>query len=148
MSDLSSLVAELKGFEDRKVVLRELRTEMRKPLPAIRRSIKARAEATLPHAGGLNRWAASTRMTAQIKLSGRSASVRLKGGRNSSGGRSDINALDRGRLRHPSWGRRFRGQWHTQQVTPGFFTQPATEGDQWRQVCLDAVDKALRSIRG
>lgn len=148
MSDLDRLVAELKNFDDRKVILRELRTEIRKPLPAVRKAIKARAIATLPRAGGLGRWAASTRITVQIKVSGRSLSVLLKGGRSSRGGRSDIRALDRGRVRHPSWGRRGPGQWHTQQVKPGFFSEPATDGDQWRKVCLDAVDKALGSIRG
>jgi hypothetical protein len=145
---LTRLVAELRKFDDRKAVMRELRAEIRKPLPVIRKEIKARAETTLPRAGGLNRWAAGTKITLQVKMTGRSAGVRIKGGRNSKGGRSDIRALDRGRLRHPSWGRRGRGQWHTQQVIPGFFTRPATEADQWRQVCVDAVEKALRSIRG
>jgi hypothetical protein len=147
MGSLDDLIRDLRKFEGRKEVVKQLRKEIRKPVPAVRRVIKRRARTTLPKSGRLNKWAASTRITVKIKLAGRAAGVQLKGGRNSTGGRSDIKRLDKGRLRHPSWGRRGRGQWHTQDVMPGFFTSPATEIDQWRDAALKAVDEALEVIR-
>ena len=147
-ASIDAFVRELKAFNGRKEILKQLRTEMRKPLPEVRRKIKARALTTLPRSGGLNRWAASTRITAKIAVTGRAVKVTVKGGRNSSGGASDIKALDRGRVRHPSWGRRGRGQWHIQRVSEGFFTVPVVESPEWRQACLAAVDRALETIRG
>ena len=48
----------------------------------------------------------------------------------------------------PSWGRRWDGQWHTQLVPPGFFTDPATEqADTVQRVTTDAVDRAFDQIR-
>jgi hypothetical protein len=143
---LAELVRDLKGFEARKEVTRQLRKELRAPIPGVRAAIRRRALATMPRRGGLNRWVAQVRVTAAVKFSGRSAGVRLKGGRNSTGGRSDIRAIDRGRVRAPSWGRRSRGAWHNQTVPAGFFTGPATEVDQWRDACVKAVDNALETI--
>jgi hypothetical protein len=143
---LERLVRDLKGFEDRKVVLRELRRNIRRPVPVVRKAIRARALDTLPSRGGLNVWAASTRISVTIRVAGRAAGVRLKGGRNSAGGRSDIKALDRGRVRHPSWGRRGAGQWFNQTVPAGFVTGPVTESTEWHKACIDAVDAAVAVI--
>jgi hypothetical protein len=124
-------------------VTKALRKELREPVPAVRKNIKARALATLPSGGGLNVWVSKTRITATVKIRGRGAAIRLKGGRNSLGSRSDIRAIDRGRVRHPSWGRRGRGQWHTQTVASAFFTEPVTEArDEWRKAAETAVERA------
>jgi hypothetical protein len=147
-ASVDAFVRELKGFNQRKEILKQLRTEMRKPLPSVRKKIKSRALTTLPKSGGLNKWAASTKITARIAVTGRAVKVTVRGGRNSAGGESDIKALDRGRVRHPSWGRRGRGQWHVQRVTEGFFTEPIVESPEWREACLAAVDRALETIRG
>ncbi len=146
-TSIDDFVRELRGFNDRKVVLKELRAGIRKPFPAVRKAIRANALAVLPHRGGLAQWAAAARISLSVKTSGRSAGVVVKGGRNSKGGRSDLNALDRGRLRHPSWGRRGKGQWHTQQVPQGFFTQPVTEAKEWHDAVDEAVDRAFDQIR-
>lgn len=148
MGSLARLVAELRSFDDRGEVVKQLRREIREPIPAVRAAIKARALRTLPRRGGLNRWAASTRITARVQLSGRRASVTLVGARRSVRGESDVRALDRGRVRHPSWGRRTRGQWHTQLVPPAFFSGPAAEVDRWRDAAVRAVDRALATIGG
>lgn len=148
MDSLNVFIRDLRKFEGRKELVRELRKEFRKPIPAVRKSIRARALSTLPAGGGLNKWAAKTRITADVKLSGRTVSVRLIGKRDSAKGKSDVNALDRGRVRHPSWGRRGAGQWHTQTVKAGFFSSPSTEVDQWRKACIDATDRATEVIRG
>lgn len=144
---IDALVRDLRDFERRGEVVKQLRKEIRKPVPAVRKAIKARALSTMPSGGGLNVWVASTRITAAITVTRRMARVRLKGGRNSAGGRSDMRAINRGRLRHPSWGRRGPGQWHTQAVAPEFFTKPAAEAKEWREAIDRAIDSALDTIR-
>lgn len=146
-TDIDQFVRELRSFNDRKVILKELRVGIRRPFPAVRKSIKSRALDTLPKRGGLNRWAASTRITLMTRFSGRKAGVTVKGGRNSAGGRSDIRALDRGRVRAPSWGRKHKGDWHTVLVPDGFFTEPVTEAKEWRDEIVSSVDRATQQIR-
>lgn len=147
MGTLDALIRDIRKFEGRKEVVKQLRKEIRQPLPSVRKAIKRRALDSLPRRGGLNVWVSQTKVTAVIKLAGRAAGVRLKGGRNSTGGRSDMRRLDKGRVRAPSWGHRTAASWHSQNVTPGFFTEPAAEVDQWRAACLKALDNALEVIR-
>ena len=145
---IDEFARELRTFRDRQVVLKSLRVAIRKPFPSVRSRIKANALATLPRRGGLNAWVAAIKVTLSIKASSpRSAGVVVKGGRNSAGGRSDIKAIDRGRVRAPSWGRRGPGQWHTVTVKSGFFTDPVTEATEWREEIDKAVDDAFNSIR-
>ncbi|WP_328850257.1 hypothetical protein OG994_16625 [Micromonospora globbae] len=146
--NLDDLIRDLNNFNRRGEVVKQLRTEFRKPVPAVRKAIRKRALTDLPARGGLNRWTAKTRITAKVQISRRTVRVTLRGGRNSaSGKRSDIRRLDQGRVRHPSWGRRGAGQWHTQAVRAGFFTGPATEIDQWRDACVRAANNAFDTIR-
>lgn len=145
--DIDALVRDLRKFSGKKEVTKALRKRIREPVPKVRKAIRARALDTMPKRGGLNKWVAKTRINVAIKLAGRSAGVQLKGGRNSEGGRTDTRAIDKGRVRAPSWGRKGRGDWHNQRVQPGFFTEPAGEVEQWRDACLKAVDDALEVIR-
>lgn len=147
MGSIDELIRDLKGFEARKEVTKALRKQIRQPVPAVRKAIRKRAMTTLPKSGGLNVWAAQTKVGVRVKLAGRTAGVKLRGTRKSTKEKSDLKRLDAGKVRAPSWGRRRRGDWHVQQVTPGFFTGPAGEIDQWRNACLRAVDDALEVIR-
>jgi len=147
-TSLQEFARELKTFDDRRVVLKALRTAIRKPFPAVRARIKASALATLPKRGGLNAWVAATKVSLSVKATtGRSAGVIVKGGRNSTGGRSDIRAIDRGRVRAPSWGHRTRASWHTVAVAPGFFTTPVVEAEEWREEIDRSVDAAFETLR-
>jgi hypothetical protein len=146
-NSLDALIRDLKKFENRKEVVKQLRKQIREPVPGVRKAIKRRALDTLPSGGGLNVWVSKVRINVRFKLTGRAAGVRLRGGRNSTGGRSDMRRIDDGRVRAPSWGRRSKGSWHTQTVPSGFFTDPAVETDEWRQACVRAVDEALDVIR-
>lgn len=148
MSSIDRLVAELRAFDGRREVVQQLRREIRKPLPAVRKAVARSATTRLPGRGGLGKWAAKTRVTAVVAVSGRTAGVRVKGARQSLRGASDIRALDRGRVRHPSWGRRRPGQWHVQLVRPQFFTDPVGDAKVWQAACVAAVDHALDTIRG
>lgn len=147
MGSIDDLVRDLRQFEQRKEVSKALRRRIREPIPGVRKAIRRRALETLPKRGGLNAWVAQTRVSARVSLAGSGAGVKLKGSRKSTKGKADLTRLDAGRVRAPSWGRRGPGNWHAQQVSPGFFTKPAAEVDQWRDACLRAVDDALGVIR-
>ena len=143
---IDDLVRDLRKFDGKREVTKALRKRIREPLPKVRKAVKARALATLPKAGGLNQWVARTRVTAVVKLAGRSAGVKLKGSRKSTKGKADLNRLDAGKIRHPSWGRVGPGQWHTQTVPAGFFTDPTGEVEQWRDACVLAIEDAVQTI--
>lgn len=149
MADWKVVAAELKSFDGRREVVKAMRRAIREPVPAIRAAVKASALARLPQRGGLAEWVAASRLSASVKVTGRVVGLLVKGGRNKmTGGRSDVNAIDRGRVRHPSWGRRWDGQWHTQLVPAAFFTDPATEqADTVQRVTTAAVDRAFDQIR-
>ena len=147
MGTIEQLIADLRGFSGRKEIVKALRKEMRKPVPVIRKQIKARALVEMPRRGGLNVWVSKTKVTAQVKINSRTINVKLTGSRKSATAESDLRRLDAGRIRHPSWGRRGKGQWHPQSVPPGFFTRPVEGTDAWRQACIDAANEALEVIR-
>jgi hypothetical protein len=145
---VDQLVRELRGFDRRGEVIKSMKVGIRKPVPAVRKAIKARAKSTLPRRGGLGAWVAASRVNVEVKLTGRKrVGIRLKGGRNSKGGRSDIAAIDRGRVRAPSWGHRTAASWHSQTVPAGFFTTPAGEATQWRDAVETEVDRAFDTLR-
>ena len=106
-----------------------------------------RARVALLARGGLNAWVSKIRINTQIKTSGRRAGIKLVGGRNSEGGRSDVSAIDRGRVRAPTFGHRSKNAWHTVTVEPGFFTKTAAEATEWRSQVDAEVDKALEELR-
>lgn len=147
MGSLDDLIRDLKTFEGKKEVVKQLRKEIRKPVPLVRKAIRRNALDTMPSSNGLNVWVSKISISARIRVSGRTAGVKLRGGRNSQKKRSDIRRIDRGKVRAPSWGRRKRGSWHTQTVPSGFFTEPATQATEWRKACVTAVDNALDTIR-
>lgn len=148
MADWKLVAAEIKGFDGRREVVKAIRKAIREPVPMIRKDIKGRALASLPRSGGLAAWVAASKVSASVKIKSRTVGLLLKGGRNSAGGRSDIKAIDRGRVRAPSWGRKGPGAWHTQTVTEGFFSLPASyRGPEVERVTTLAVDRAFDTIR-
>jgi hypothetical protein len=150
VADWKVVAAELKAFDGRREVVKALRRAIREPVPAIRAAVSASALSTLPRRGGLGAWVAASKLSASVKVTGRIVGLLIKGGRSkSTGGRADVRAIDRGRVRHPSWGRRWEGQWHTQLVRPGYFTDAAAESaDVVERTTTDAVDRAFDQIRG
>lgn len=154
MGDIHVLIRSLREFSRNDAIVKALRKTLREPVDPVRRRIKATARATLPKRGGLGNWVAQTKITAKVTLRGKSAGIRLRGGRRSvsnlrghtDGGQSDIRAIDRGRVRAPSWGRRYRGQWHTQRVQEGFFTRTAAESPEWEDAVRKAVNQATETL--
>lgn len=148
-SDFRRLANAFRDFDRRAEVVKALRKAVQQPVPIVRERIKASARATLPSGGGLNRWVAASKITSAVAVvSGRGAGVRIRMGRRSTSAQSDIAAINRGRLRRPSWGRRGRGQWHTQAVTPEFFSRPIRESTEWPEAIDRAVSEAWGKLGG
>lgn len=125
-------------------IVRQVRQEIDKPLPLIRVKVKASALGKLPKSGGLAAWAAAAHLTAQVTVSGDTVTAHLKVHRTSLFKASDLRALDRGRVRHPAWGRRHSSAWSIQTVTPKAYSQPITESREWAV----AVERGCRAAAG
>lgn len=101
----------------------------------------------LPKRGGLaDTVAAGLRrgVKTRRRFSGRNVGITISG--TSSG--HDISAMDRGRLRHPVFGRQ-RGIWVNQQTTQGFWTRPLSQkAPEAREDIARQVTDAFRKIRG
>lgn len=145
---IDELVRELKAFRESKAVINAAARGIRKAVVPARRAVRKSAKTTLPKGGGLNLWVSKAAIRASVRLSGRKAAIKITDGRNSTTGRSDITAIDRGKVRAPSWGHRTKASWHTVAVTPGFFTKTLDELPDWRENIEAEVDKALDTIRG
>jgi len=146
VGDIHTLVRSLRGFSRNNEVTKAVRVELRKPVPMVRTRIKMAARGQLPHRGGLGAWVAAIKITALVQFSAKVVSIRMRGGRRSTGAQSDIRAIDRGRVRAPSWGRRKRGDWHTQTVQPGFVSKTAEESPEWGAAIDRGIAVALEKI--
>lgn len=136
---------ELRAFDDRRVVLKELRAELRKPLPQLRKEVKRSAVAKLPAAGGLGAWVARGTVTLSARDRGRTAGIRIKVSRKSTKNKADLKRLnDAGRVRHPLHGN--RKHWYPQEVTPGYF-DAAFYAQDWHGIADRAVDRAFDKLR-
>lgn len=144
---VDELIREIRKFDTGREIVKALGKALRAGVPPLRKEIRDAAIETLPEKGGLGRWVSEIRINFQVKTGSSSASVKLIGGRNSAGGRSDVDAIDRGRVRAPSWGRRHKGDWHTQAVPEGFFTATAAESTAWNNHVDAEVDQALDQLR-
>lgn len=122
-----------------------VRREMRKLQP----DVKAEAAKTLPHGGG---YALVMSRSVQAKTSVRSTAMRIIATADVSargkGEDRDVSAVNRGRLRHPLFGR--KRHWFTTTVLPGFVDRPVDRaGDRIAEVVRDARDDvADKIVRG
>ena len=102
----------------------------------------------LPHRGGLSQWVANAPITirtakntaAKGKIKAHSFGAWIIQGE----GGHDFAAIDRGRLRHPVFGRRAEtADWQTQQITKGYFTLTI-----WRHLprILTRLERAAMSV--
>lgn len=127
-------------------ITRQVRRELDEPLPVIRAKVKLSALAKLPKSGGLAAWGAAAYLTAQVATAGSTVTAHLKVHRTSLYRASDLRALDRGRVRAPSWGRRGSDDWHIQLVTPRVYTEPITEAPEWPAAVERAAARAARVV--
>lgn len=114
--DLTRVAKALKDIGDgelRKRTLAGIRLEGK---PAVA-AAKANALDTLPGGGGLAALVAKSPIGVRTRLSATSASVSFK-----VGGKREVEAMNRGRLRKPLFGN--EKFWFTQSITPGWFSDP------------------------
>lgn len=149
---------------------RELIQGIQRATRDVKREIAESAMSTLPSSGGLAEWVAQLGTVTQVRTSGRHVGVRITGtmdksrtrkhrratsttrrGRRASKGTlfgrgaADLASIERGRVRHPTYGHR---PWVLQSVTPGFFSTPLSGpiADQARQECIKAIDAIEKRI--
>lgn len=109
----------------------------------VKRKVKVRGE--LAPAESVADRVSKARFTVKA-MAGTNPRIRLQASE-SNGARIDVAALDRGRLRHPLFGR--RRHWYTQSIPPGWFTKPIeAKADKFRDELLAAVDAVERQISG
>lgn len=120
-----------------------VRGEMRKIQP----EVKAEAALTLPHWGGYSEimgaavGAKTTTRATTLKIVG-TADVSARG----KAEQRDVAAVNRGRLRHPVFGRR-RSPWRVTVVLPGFVDRPIDRaGERIAEVVRDARDSVVNDI--
>ena len=136
---LAVLAGELRAAgEEGKGFRRQLLAQIRLAAAPAPEAVKQSAESTLPHAGGLNDWIASSKFAVRTRLTGRSVGVRIVGTK----GSHDLEAIDAGNVRHPVWGRWVKGV-PTQQVTPGFFTKPLEKSEPRMTFAVLSAIKAI-----
>ncbi len=116
---------------------KETRTALRNATTPMKAAIKRHALDTMPRHGGLNRVVARSRITTQVRGSGRNPGVRIAS-------KSLDPRLDRsGRLWHPVSGHRDRKLPQPQQVHPGWFTDPAARSATSARVEILAAMKRI-----
>lgn len=125
---------------------RAVRDELNEPLPVVRERVKASARAKLPRSGGLAEWAAASHVTAQVVGAGNTTRAHLRVHRTSKYKPSDLGALDRGRVRHPAWGRRGPRDWSIQLVPSKTFSKPIAESPEWRRAVVRAAQRGSEVI--
>lgn len=135
---LVKLSKELRAVGE-KDLAKELRAALREAATPVKAAIREHAERTMPHRGGLNRVVARSRITTQVRGSGRNPGVRIAS--------KTLNPrLDQsGRLRHPVYGN--RNVWVTQHVEPGWFTVPASHAaPEVRDELVKAIGRIQRRL--
>jgi hypothetical protein len=172
-TDLKALGKALAAKGDKDLTKRAYRAigDAAKP---VTREVPASARTTLPRAGGLGDWVARAPVKTNIRLGARSVSARItsRQSKAASGrirraayaahrgrkratraetqhlgkGEIDLNAINRGRIRHPTYGHR---PWKLQSVTAGYFDKPMTGKFVRRaQIAISVqVDKFLREVK-
>lgn len=119
---------------------RDLLRGINRALKPAKAKVKAAALRELPQGGGLNRVVASSRIGSRTRTAGRNPAVFLTGKKSG----HDLRSIDRGRLRHPVFG---RPPWVNQEVKPGWWSQTlAGEVPTIRREVIDVMDDVARRL--
>jgi len=138
---LAAVAARVKQTGD-KDLRRELFRGIQRATKPARAEVKANATRVLPTSGGLAQVVARSRVSTKTRMRGQQVGVRITGQSD-----MDIASINRGRLRHPLFGD--RGHWYSQQVRPGFFTEPLERmAPQVRAELLAVIDRIESALGG
>lgn len=115
---------------------RELSKGISRALKPVIASLRASAQTTLPHRGGLAARVAGS----QMSISGHKQGLRL-----TAKNAYALAQLDKGTVRHPVYGN--REAWVTQKVDRGWWTRPTeAAGPRARREAQQAMDRVAREI--
>lgn len=137
--DLAAAAKRIRAAGDgglRKELLASIRAEVKPTVEAIKANTSI-----LPQRGGL---AAKLRKGIGVRTAtgGQRVGVRIVQRHAYS-----VRQINRGRLRHPTWGHRDR--WVTQSVRPGYFDEPIEKDiDRLRHGVIRAVDRVNKKVEG
>ena len=121
---------------------RELYRGVQRAAKPLKEAAKESARSTLPKRGGLAARVAGARYSTRTKA-GRNPSVRIEV-RDAAGRKVDVEALDRGVVRHLTFGHRPLVE---QRVRPDWFMRPMREGgDDVRRELEAAVDRVAAKL--
>lgn len=138
VDQFTQLARRLKA-QDSKALRTEFYRGINRATKPVIADIRQTAKTELPRRGGLGKRVARSKITTKRRMSGKSAGVRVVG---TSG--YDIRSIDRGRVRHLTWGRK---PWVNQKVRPGFWTTPVREGEPVARASIVRVmDDIARKI--
>ena len=131
---LRALGRDLKAAgEEGKGLRRKMLAGMRAAGRPLAEKVKESARDNLPKRGGLNEWAAASRVTVRNSLTGKSVGTRIVVGKR----KHDISDMDAGSLRHPVYGN--RKKWVGQSIAEGAFSKPLEHSAPEIQAALLAV---------
>jgi hypothetical protein len=142
--DFARLAKRLREAGDAgKGLRKELSKGLNQAAKPAKAAIKPSVRARLPHRGGLAGTIASTISVRQSNISaGRNPRVRIV-----VRGTHNIDALDKGHVRHPVFGD--RSVWREESVPPRAFTDPvAQRAPQMRQEMSEAIRSVAKKIEG
>lgn len=124
-----------------KDLAKELRQGITRAVKPLKVAAKQSASSTLPSRGGLGKRVSRTSLPHSKRGGAKNPGIRIKALPNAV---ADPLRIDRGRVRHPVWG---RGPWVLQDVTPGWFTKPMNEaGPAVRAEIAAALDVVAAKI--
>lgn len=157
-SNFAEVAARLKAADEALIPL--ARRNIRAATAPVGEAIRREALATLPKSGGANEWVAASKITTTTSLVPRTAGVTLRvhaqneavaakrsrarsAGKKYGGSAShNLQAINRGGLRHPLYGN--RDHWYTTRVKPGFFDRPVRAAvPAVAEACLAALREAV-----
>lgn len=118
---LTDLSRRLKAAGD-KALQRQLARAIKDAVAPLKDALAESAMDSLPSRGGLNARVAASKVKVSRRDSGSGSGLKLIA-KNAYA----LAKLDEGAIRHPTFGRRGRRYWVTQQVEPGWFTRPVEE---------------------
>jgi len=145
-ADLASVRRQLRALAD-KGLGKQLGRGLRDASQGLRAEIKAEVPRAMP-SGYAPTLAKSLRFRQQVRESRQTATVTLRVYGDGKRQRRDVPALNRGVLRHPTYGRR-RDPWVEQRVRGGFVDRPVTRlGPEIRKSMDAVVDHIADQIKG
>ncbi len=123
---------------------REIPKGMRKAAAVMIPDIRASATSILPKRGGLNTYVAESGIRIATNTGSSSTGVTVVGKRTKRGGAVDLEALNKGTVRHPVF---TSGTWVAQSVRPNFWDDAVQRNESAVQAAmLGVIDKIRREF--